>query len=178
MQYGRMREFLRLGEGAPPPIFAGRGALLADLLKTGTENAGLPKMTRVIQSAPGAGKTSILHEMRRRWTGQDGTPRVLVLSGTDLMDDMSAVVNAVIAAGTIRTGLEGDRPRPDGTVRGDRRLRLLPQPVRAPSAGDPDRGGWRARREGLAAGDRGRGRGAASSGGRDRAGRPFPAVDP
>ncbi len=57
MDVERIREYLRQGEGAPPPVFVGRDAILADILKASRESAGQPKMTRIVQGAPGAGKS-------------------------------------------------------------------------------------------------------------------------
>ncbi len=101
IQYERVRDFLRLDEGDPPPVFVGRDDILSDILDTAKDKAGRPKVTRIVQGAPGAGKTSILHEMQTRWTGEDGTPRVVTLSSTDLFDNMSGVTASVIAAGTM-----------------------------------------------------------------------------
>ncbi len=101
IRYGRVREFLQQGEGAPPPEFVGRETILEDILKTSMEQAGRPKVTRIVQGAPGAGKTSLLHEMQRRWTGGNGTPRVVTLSSTDITDDTAVGVGAVLDAWTM-----------------------------------------------------------------------------
>ncbi len=100
IDHARIRDFLRQGEGAPPPVFVGRDAILEDILTTAKESAGQPKMTRIVQGAPGAGKTSLLHEMQRRWTGEDGTPRVVTVSSEAVSHDTSSVTQAVVAAGT------------------------------------------------------------------------------
>ncbi len=94
----RILEYLRQGEGAPPPVFVGRGDILKDILTTAKDSAGQPKMTRIVQGAPGAGKSSLLHEMQKRWTGEKGTPRVVALSSTDITDDPSVGVGAVLEA--------------------------------------------------------------------------------
>ncbi len=96
----RIREFLDQDEGDPPPVFVGRDAILADILDTATRKAGRPKVTRAVQGAPGAGKTSLLHEMQQRWTGTGGNPRVVTVSSESVSHDTSGVIQAIMAAGT------------------------------------------------------------------------------
>ena len=67
----RIIEYLRQGEGAPPPVFVGHDTILTDVLTTAKDSAGKPKMTRIVQGAPGAGKSSLLHEMQKLWLGTD-----------------------------------------------------------------------------------------------------------
>ncbi len=95
----RIQEYLRQGEGAPPPVFVGHDGILDDILLAARESAGQPKMTRVVQGAPGAGKSSLLHEMQRRWTGEDGNPRVVEVSSEAIIQDTSGVIQAIMAAG-------------------------------------------------------------------------------
>ena len=97
----RVREYLRQGEGAPPPVFVGHQDILDDILRTAQESAGEAKFTRIIQGAPGAGKSSLLAEMQKRWLGKDGKPRVVALSSTDLMKDPRTGVGAVLDAWTM-----------------------------------------------------------------------------
>ncbi len=97
----RIIEYLRQGEGAPPPVFVGRETILNDILATAKDSAGQPKMTRIVQGAPGAGKSSLVHEMQKQWTGLNETPRVVVLSATDIMDDPAVGVGAVLEAWTM-----------------------------------------------------------------------------
>ncbi len=110
IRYDRIREFLDQDEGDPPPVFVGRGTVLDDILDIAVRKAGRPKVTRILEGAPGAGKTSLLHEMRKRWTGEGGTPRVVTLSSTDLTDDTAVGVGAVLDAWTM------DRASWKGTV--------------------------------------------------------------
>ncbi len=97
----RIIEYLRQGEGAPPPVFVGRETILGDILTTSKESAGQPKMTRIVQGAPGAGKSSLLHRMQQKWTGEKGTPKVVALSATDVIDDPTVGVGAVLDAWTM-----------------------------------------------------------------------------
>ncbi len=72
-QKRKLESFLDLTEGAPPPVFVGRNEVLDDIAKaarqvwkgTGTGQHGAGKTTRMIQGAPGAGKSSILEEMKK-----------------------------------------------------------------------------------------------------------------
>ena len=95
----RIREYLRQGEGAPPPVFVGHDDILKDILTTAKDSASQPKMTRVVQGAPGAGKSSMLHEMQKRWTGKDGTPRLVEVSSEAVIQNVSGVIRAIMAAG-------------------------------------------------------------------------------
>ena len=101
MHIERIKEYLRQGEGAPPAVFVGRDDILEDILTTARDSAGQPKMTRIVQGAPGAGKSPLLHGMRKRWTGEDGTPRVVVLPSTDIMEDPAVGAEAVLQAWTM-----------------------------------------------------------------------------
>ncbi len=94
----RIQEYLRQGEKAPPPIFVGHDGILKDILVTARESAGRPGKTRVVQGAPGAGKSSLLHWMQKRWTEKEGMPRVVALSSTDIMDEPAVGVGAVLDA--------------------------------------------------------------------------------
>ncbi len=100
----RIKEYLRQGEGAPPPVFVGHDDILEDVLSTAKDSAGQPKMTRIVQGAPGAGKTSLLHEMQKRWTGEDGLPRVVALPSTELLYSPLNGVGAVLDAWTMDEG--------------------------------------------------------------------------
>ncbi len=106
----RVIEYLRQGEGAPPPVFVGHGDILKDILTTAKHSASEAKMTRIVQGAPGAGKTSLLNRMQKLWLGTDGEPRVVVLSSTDLLHDPKTGVGAVLDAWTM------DRAKWKGTL--------------------------------------------------------------
>jgi len=85
-----LRAFTQGGEGDPPPVFVGRVKVLEDIVKTAgyawmgndAQRHGHGKDTRIIQGAPGAGKTSILAELKRREDPR--TVRVLSLSSADV----------------------------------------------------------------------------------------------
>ncbi len=95
----RIQEYLRQGEGAPPPVFVGHDDILKDILTTAKDSAGQPKKTRIVQGAPGAGKSSLLHRMQELWIGTDGTPRVVTVSSAAVSRDIPGVIQAIMAAG-------------------------------------------------------------------------------
>ncbi len=94
----KVREYLDQDEGDPPPIFVGHQTILRDVFDIAIRKAGRPKVTRILQGAPGAGKSSLLAEMQKKWTGEDGKPRVVTLLSTDLMDNPAIGVKAVLNA--------------------------------------------------------------------------------
>ena len=104
----RLRDFVAAGEKSPPPVFVGRTEAIADIeaaarraWKPGASNQGEPGATRILQGAPGAGKSSILAEMEFRSlrAAAPGSPRVLVLSSEWLTSDLPSALAAVSAAG-------------------------------------------------------------------------------
>ena len=86
-------QFIRRGEKTLPPVFAGRKAIMNDILAIARESwmiadHHLPGATRILQGAPGAGKSSILAKIAGvSASGQPGTgpaPRVLALNSADI----------------------------------------------------------------------------------------------
>ncbi len=81
----RIEAFLALSEGETPPVFVGRAPILDDILAVAESgwgggaaaSQGKPKATRIVQGAPGAGKSTILAELARRAAG--GRTQVLAL---------------------------------------------------------------------------------------------------
>ncbi len=71
-QKRKLESFLDQTEGAPPQVFVGRAEVLDDIAKaarqvwkgSGANQHGAGKATRIIQGAPGAGKSSIVHQIR------------------------------------------------------------------------------------------------------------------
>jgi len=87
----KLAEFVDATEKVAPPVFVGRDAVLADILKaarrswdgSGAGVHGQAGATRILQGAPGAGKSALLAELVRRTAagGSDGAPiSVLTLS--------------------------------------------------------------------------------------------------
>ncbi|MCY4228832.1 MAG: ATP-binding protein [Gammaproteobacteria bacterium] len=72
-QKRELESYLELTEGDPPPVFVGRAEVLDDIARatkqvwkgTGSDKHGAAKTTRIIQGAPGAGKSSIVNEIRQ-----------------------------------------------------------------------------------------------------------------
>ena len=103
-----LRDFVAESEKSPPPVFVGRTEAIADIeaaarraWKPGASNQGEPGATRILQGAPGAGKSSILAEMefRSHRAAAPESPRVLVLSSEWLASDLPSALAAVSAAG-------------------------------------------------------------------------------
>ncbi len=68
IDYKGLREFLTSGEKSPPPVFVGRQDIFKSVRQATRKNAQRgtqPGMTRIIQGAPGAGKSSLLEELHR-----------------------------------------------------------------------------------------------------------------
>ena len=104
-------DFIARGEKSPPPVFVGREDVLEDIEAAGETvwdddpNAhGVPGMTRIVQGAPGAGKTSILAELARRSAERDGAPRqsrVVTVGSSELLESLPDVLRAVAAAASL-----------------------------------------------------------------------------
>ena len=112
----RLQDFVKRGDGPPPPVFVGREDVLEDIEETGARawnpvnraagdmrpvKRGEPKNTRIVQGAPGAGKSSILAQLVKRSSERHGAPgqsRVLAVGGWQLLDDLPKVLHAVAVA--------------------------------------------------------------------------------
>ena len=91
-----LRGFIAAGEKSPPPVFVGREGVISDILaaaerawRPGESCHGEPGMTRIVQGAPGSGKSSVLSELEsrcRRAPARPGAPRALVLNSADFSD--------------------------------------------------------------------------------------------
>ncbi len=85
-----LAEFVARTDKVDPPVFAGRAAVLADILASaerswdgsGAGRHGQAGATRIIQGAPGAGKSTILAELARRAAG--GRTGILTLNSADI----------------------------------------------------------------------------------------------
>ena len=115
----RLRDFAQETEGAPPPVFVGRGDVLDDIEEAATlawtrkdpppdapptAKGGAPKNTRIVQGAPGVGKTSILAELVKRSAERDGAPgrsRVLAFESSEVVEDLPRVLRTIAAAGSL-----------------------------------------------------------------------------
>ncbi len=92
------QDFVLRGEKSPPPVFVGREGVLNTILAlaelTGRDGQASPGNTRIIQGAPGAGKSSVLHEL----TVQNVLPKVpktLEISSVELCDQFPDVLRAI-----------------------------------------------------------------------------------
>ena len=93
-----LRRYVKREARAAPPVFVGRRDVVRDLEKAAAATldawrAGedFPGLTRVVQGAPGAGKSSLLAHLRRKWeaaraAGDTGAPIAVNLPLEALMD--------------------------------------------------------------------------------------------
>ncbi|MCY4186776.1 MAG: hypothetical protein OXC82_05400 [Rhodobacteraceae bacterium] len=110
-----LREFVVIGDKSPPPVFVGREDILQDIEATagriwkGPESLvhGNPGETRVVQGAPGAGKSSIIVELTNRLQEKirDSeenpsvpVPRVVNISPEMVADDLPGVLTILAGA--------------------------------------------------------------------------------
>ncbi len=98
-----LEDFVIQGEKSPPPVFIGRQDILDNLLSpaklSGRKGCGYAGNTRIIQGAPGAGKSSILSELARR-ANQQGYPRIIKISNIHLLQALPNVLRALAFAGS------------------------------------------------------------------------------
>ena len=101
-QRDALQDFVLRGDKSPPPVFVGRDEILKTILSltelTGRDGRAPPGNTRIIQGAPGAGKSSVLRELVTR-TNQMDTSRTVVISNIELQQALPDVVQALAFAG-------------------------------------------------------------------------------
>jgi len=122
-QRAELEAFIGQTEGEPPPVFVGREEVLDDMRIAasqvwkgeGAEVHGASKATRVVQGAPGAGKSSALAEMLRR-SLRNETARVVVVGSDAVKESISSVLDLVYETSRIL--------RSDWVERGREFLRL------------------------------------------------------
>ncbi len=97
-----LRHFVNMREKSPPPVFVGRKAVIDDVLTiaatTAQERRGIPGNTTVIQGAPGAGKSSVLHQIESQ-SSRETEIRVVRASETDVTKHIPKVLQAIAFAG-------------------------------------------------------------------------------
>ena len=98
-QKRKLESFLKRTEGEPPLVFVGRAEVLDDIALaaeqvwegSGTDQHGAGKATRIIQGAPGAGKSSILEEIKknpeRLYTESVGKPPLVVVLESGVIEE-------------------------------------------------------------------------------------------
>ncbi len=106
-----LQDFVENTEGDRPPVYVGREDIIAQVeayARTswkgpGASRHGVGKATTVVQGAPGAGKSALIHEMKdRSILVGDHLPeqyRVVTLTSEELMDDLTQVLELVGLAG-------------------------------------------------------------------------------
>ena len=90
MEFDRegLKDFIDSGDKSPPPVFVGREDILRDIEATARRirkeyiatGQGNPGETRIIQGAPGAGKSSVIAELKYRSINSPAPQAPLVLS--------------------------------------------------------------------------------------------------
>ena len=94
-----LSRFAASGEKSAPPVFVGRKETLTTVIKKATSGwgnmaQGEPGNTLIIQGAPGAGKSSIIAELKKRLNKHQregrhwarGEPRILELDPIDIIN--------------------------------------------------------------------------------------------
>lgn len=93
-----LQDFVTEGEKSSPPVFIGRQDILDDILSlaelSGRKGIAPPGNTRIIQGAPGAGKSSILSELAAQ-NPHVGFPKTLQVSSVEICDEFSDVLKAI-----------------------------------------------------------------------------------
>ncbi|MDD9962279.1 MAG: AAA family ATPase [Gammaproteobacteria bacterium] len=102
-----LSKFARLGARAQPPVFVGRKAVIEDIKDTaglayemwlsGAVDAEDPGLTRLVQGAPGVGKTALLRRLREMWgPNEPSADNPICLSLTiDALSDPNKLLQAV-----------------------------------------------------------------------------------
>ncbi|MCY4314468.1 MAG: ATP-binding protein [Gammaproteobacteria bacterium] len=98
----KLAEFVKNDSGEFPPVFVGREDILEDILdqshhsfKRGSAPA---KNAKVINGAPGAGKTSLLTELSQRGRTEENHPRTVVVTSAEIKNRLPDVMKAIVIA--------------------------------------------------------------------------------
>ena len=101
-----LQGFIETEDRDEAPFFTGRGNIIDHIEKLAIKawerrkGKGLSSATRLLQGAPGAGKTSVLNELERKFPqkGRPGTPLALHADITDISDERETVLLLADAA--------------------------------------------------------------------------------
>lgn len=114
-----LNAFCHQSEGILPPVFKGRKTILATLRQQGENTRrveqipghtirkvtmrGIPKVTQILQGAPGAGKTSVLAKLQEQCAAdeQNSAPRVVIVSSENIIGGLPQVLTLIRAAGEL-----------------------------------------------------------------------------
>jgi len=103
-QKERLRNFIDDGEKEPPPVFVGRENILDEIIRKSVRAFAKGRSpqgsTRVIQGAPGAGKSSLLSELSLR-SKESALPRVVKISDINLKQNIPNVIRSIALTGTM-----------------------------------------------------------------------------
>lgn len=117
-----LKEFVAMGDKSPPPVFAGRKDILQDIEAAAVRswkgsdalNHGNPGETRVIQGAPGAGKSSLVSQLAKglqeKMVATEETalvplPRIVILSPGMVVNDLPGVLTIMAGAAGLSSGI-------------------------------------------------------------------------
>ena len=122
MEFDRegLQEFVASGDKSPPPVFVGRKEILQDIEATSRRSwkgwealaHGNPGETRVVQGAPGAGKSSIIVELTNRLQEKIGdsettpsviVPRIVNISPEMVVENLPGVLTILAGAAGLST---------------------------------------------------------------------------
>ncbi len=116
-----LEQFVRRGEKSAPPVFVGRERIFDDILTIAgeawtAENHTLPGVTRILQGAPGAGKSATLAELEKiLTTGTNApnipTPRILSVTSSMLEESVHSVLSRLYTIGGLDPGVWRERGR-------------------------------------------------------------------
>ncbi len=118
----RLQEFVVSGDKSPPPVFVGREDILQDIEATSRRSwkgmaspvHGNPGETRVVQGAPGAGKSSIIAELIKKLqdkirdseeTPSVPVPRVVNISPEMVVENLPSVLTILAGAAGLKSSV-------------------------------------------------------------------------
>ena len=97
-----LRRFIIAGEKSYPPVFVGREEILTEILRKASlgfeQRTAPPGNSRIIQGAPGAGKTSILLELERHGQQGNHAPRTVVVTDVEIEQRLPTVLLSIALA--------------------------------------------------------------------------------
>ncbi len=108
-----LREFVRTEDREDAPFFVGRESEIRDVERTCervmqhvTKGESLKSVTRLLQGAPGAGKTAILSHLQQRWRQQGKAAPVALRIDVEDLDDVEGTVIEIAEAVSADIGSE------------------------------------------------------------------------
>ncbi|MCY4260355.1 MAG: hypothetical protein OXC91_08850, partial [Rhodobacteraceae bacterium] len=104
-----LNNFVTDGEKSIPPVFVGRERILDDILTIArrswtAENHSVPGTTRILQGAPGAGKSAVLAELEKILSTDGASPtnpvpRILSVTSSMLEESVPSALSRLCIIG-------------------------------------------------------------------------------